>query len=410
MNMEMEPGAAKVIARLMDAGFAAYAVGGCVRDALLGRRANDWDICTGALPEQTIAAFGQENCIPTGIKHGTVTVRMDGGLYEVTTFRTDGAYSDGRHPDHVGFVADVREDLARRDFTINAMAYNDREGLVDPFGGQADLLKRGVVRAVGDPMVRFDEDALRVMRLFRFAARYGLAIDEETERGALALREKLRCVSGERIREELFKLLLAPKPSPYLPRAIVGVILPEMSGVDEDAYARALAAVDALAADAPLRLAALLYPACAQQGVQAASAAMSRLRCSNRTAKRVTTALEGVLETADEEDVRVCARFTLGRLGMEAMEDILALAQAVCAPQKAQRIAQITEAARAAKAQGLCCTVGGLSANGAEVAAIVGGGPRVGATLAALLDGVIREEIPNEREALLEAAACMAKK
>lgn len=407
--MEIEPGATKVIARLMEAGFAAYAVGGCVRDALLGRRANDWDICTRALPEQTLALFGRENCIPTGMKHGTVTVRMDGGLYEVTTFRTDGAYSDGRHPDCVGFVADVREDLARRDFTINAMAYNDRDGLVDPFGGQADLLSNRVVRAVGDPATRFDEDALRVMRLYRFAARYALAIEAETARGALAMREKLRCVSGERIREELMKLLSAPKPSPYLPQAVMGVILPEVAGLDGKTYVRALAAVDALAEDAPLRLAALLYPACMARGMGAARAAMSRLRCSKRIAKRVTDALSGVLETAGEEDERVCARFALGRQGMDAMEDILALAQAVCAPEKAQRIARITEAARAAKAQGLCCTVGELAVGGAEIAAIVGGGPRVGATLAALLDDVIREKIPNERTALLRAAAQKAK-
>ena len=208
----MEPGAKCVVEALLLAGYDAYAVGGCVRDALLGGVPNDWDVCTSALPKQTIAVFGEENCIPTGLKHGTVTVKMDGGLYEVTTFRTEGTYSDGRHPDSVDFVSDVRDDLSRRDFTINAMAYNDREGLIDPFGGREDLFEHRILRAVGEPMKRFSEDALRIMRLFRFAARFGFAIEEETVRAAIALCQNLRMVSGERIREELMKLLSAKAP------------------------------------------------------------------------------------------------------------------------------------------------------------------------------------------------------
>ena len=155
----LTPGAALLLDALHGAGHAAYAVGGCVRDSLLGLDPHDWDLCTSARPEQVMALFGEEKCIPTGLQHGTVTVKQGGRLYETTTFRTEGAYSDGRHPDAVCFVPDVREDLARRDLTINAMAYNEKEGLVDPFGGQADL-QSGIVRAVGVPRQRFTEDAL----------------------------------------------------------------------------------------------------------------------------------------------------------------------------------------------------------------------------------------------------------
>ena len=184
MNITIEPGASALLDALHRAGFAAYAVGGCVRDSLLGLAPHDWDLCTSARPEQVMALFGEEKCIPTGLQHGTVTVKQGGRLYETTTFRTEGTYSDGRHPDHVAFVPDVKEDLARRDFTINAMAYNAKEGLVDPFGGQADL-QSGIVRAVGVPRQRFTEDALRILRLYRFAARFGFAIDPPTAQAEL---------------------------------------------------------------------------------------------------------------------------------------------------------------------------------------------------------------------------------
>ena len=158
MTIRMDEGAAELLDTLHRAGYAAYVVGGCVRDSLLGLTPHDWDLCTSALPQQGMELFGEEKCIPTGLQHGTVTVKQGGRLYEITTFRTEGTYTDGRHPDEVHFVPNVREDLARRDFTINAMAYNEKEGLVDPFGGQADL-QSGILRAVGVPHQRFTEDA-----------------------------------------------------------------------------------------------------------------------------------------------------------------------------------------------------------------------------------------------------------
>ena len=228
MKLTLDPGAAALLDTLHAAGYAAYAVGGCVRDSLLGRTAHDWDLCTSALPQQVMELFGAEQCIPTGLQHGTVTIKYGGQLYETTTFRTEGSYTDGRHPDEVQFVPDVREDLARRDFTINAMAYNEAEGLVDPFGGQKDL-QNGLLRAVGEPQQRFTEDALRILRLYRFAARFGFALDAATARAARQLAPHLDCISAERIQEELAKLLAAPQPGAYLEPAVLAVVLPELT-------------------------------------------------------------------------------------------------------------------------------------------------------------------------------------
>ena len=194
---------------LQKSGYEAYVVGGCVRDALLGREPNDWDITTSALPMEVKSVFPRT--IDTGLQHGTVTVLCGGTGYEVTTFRVDGVYEDGRHPKEVTFTPSLREDLKRRDFTINAMAYNNENGLVDLFGGQKDL-ENGIVRAVGDPVQRFTEDALRIMRAIRFSAQLGYEIEPETLRAASALAPNLRRISSERIREELEKTLVSDRP------------------------------------------------------------------------------------------------------------------------------------------------------------------------------------------------------
>ena len=276
MTIRMDEGAAELLDTLHRAGYAAYVVGGCVRDSLLGLTPHDWDLCTSALPQQVMELFGAQRCIPTGLQHGTVTVKQSGALYEITTFRTEGTYTDGRHPDEVHFVPDVREDLARRDLTINAMAYNEKEGLVDPFGGQADL-QSGIVRAVGVPRQRFTEDALRILRLYRFAARFGFAIDPPTAQAAQELCAHLDCVSVERIEEELAKLLSAPAPAAYLNEKILSVVLPELS---PEALAAAKPVVDACPAGAenlPVRLAALLL-SLGEDGIRRT---LKRLRCSN---------------------------------------------------------------------------------------------------------------------------------
>ncbi len=198
-----------ILESLQKSGYEAYVVGGCVRDALLGREPNDWDITTSALPMEVKSVFPRT--IDTGLQHGTVTVMIGGTGYEVTTFRVDGVYEDGRHPKEVTFTPSLREDLKRRDFTINAMAYNNESGLVDLFGGRQDL-ENGIVRAVGDPVQRFTEDALRIMRAIRFSAQLGYEIDPETLRAASALAPNLRRISSERIREELEKTLVSDRP------------------------------------------------------------------------------------------------------------------------------------------------------------------------------------------------------
>lgn len=218
-----------IIKKLKDNHFDAYVVGGCVRDSLLGISPKDWDVCTSALPEEIERVFAEEKIIETGIKHGTVTVMINGVGYEITTFRSDGEYSDHRRPDHVDFVSDIKEDLARRDFTVNAMAYNDEEGLIDPFSGQSDL-KAGVIRCVGDPNVRFEEDALRIMRALRFSSVYGFSIEKNTAKAMRYKKLLLNDIASERIRDELCKMLAGKNILFILTvfQEIVSVIIPEI--------------------------------------------------------------------------------------------------------------------------------------------------------------------------------------
>ena len=402
MTIRMDEGAAELLDTLHRAGYAAYVVGGCVRDSLLGLTPHDWDLCTSALPQQGMELFGAEKCIPTGLQHGTVTVKQGGGLYEITTFRTEGAYTDGRHPDEVHFVPDVREDLARRDFTINAMAYNEKEGLVDPFGGQTDL-QSGILRAVGVPHQRFTEDALRILRLYRFAARFGFSIDPPTAQAAQELCAHLDCVSVERIEEELAKLLSAPAPAAYLDEKILGVVLPELS---PEALAAAKPVVDACPAGEqalPVRLAALLL----SLGEDGTRRTLRRLRCSNacieETAVLVREAVPGV-----PVSLNIYARRLLGKYNLCTVQRLAALGTAL-QPEHAADFAALSELAERLDADGVCCRVSQLAVNGRDLmAAGVPAGPGIRKVLEALLDGVIREEYPNERQALLAAVQQLA--
>ena len=402
MTIRMDEGAAELLDNLHRAGYAAYVVGGCVRDSLLGLTPHDWDLCTSALPQQGMELFGAEKCIPTGLQHGTVTVKQGGGLYEITTFRTEGAYTDGRHPDEVHFVPDVREDLARRDFTINAMAYNAKEGLIDPFGGQDDL-QSGILRAVGVPHQRFTEDALRILRLYRFAARFGFSIDPPTAQAAQELCAHLDCVSVERIEEELAKLLSAPAPAAYLDEKILGVVLPELS---PEALAAAKPVVDACPAGEralPVRLAALLL----SLGEDGTRRTLRRLRCSNacieETAVLVREAVSGV-----PVSLNIYARRLLGRYNLCTVQRLAALGTAL-QPEHAADFAALSELAERLDADGVCCRISQLAVNGRDLmAAGVPAGPGIRKVLEALLDGVIREEYPNERQALLAAVQQLA--
>lgn len=205
-----------ILRRLREAGFQAFLVGGCVRDLLLGRPVHDWDVTTSAKPEQVLSLF--ERCIPTGIRHGTVTVLEAGTSYEVTTFRTDGAYVDGRRPASVQFVSDLTGDLSRRDFTVNAMAMDENGAITDPFGGRADLTAR-CVRCVGEPALRFQEDALRMLRAVRFSAQLGFSMAAETARAMAVYAHLCTRLSAERVRDEVEKTLLSPQPE------LVGVMV-----------------------------------------------------------------------------------------------------------------------------------------------------------------------------------------
>ena len=412
MKLTLDPGAAALLDTLHAAGYAAYAVGGCVRDSLLGRTAHDWDLCTSALPQQVMELFGTEQCIPTGLQHGTVTIKYGGQLYETTTFRTEGSYTDGRHPDEVQFVPDVREDLARRDFTINAMAYNEAEGLVDPFGGQADL-QNGLLRAVGEPQQRFTEDALRILRLYRFAARFGFALDAATARAARQLAPHLDCISAERIQEELAKLLAAPQPGAYLEPAVLAVVLPELTPAALEAAKPVLDACPAGEENLPVRWAALL----GALGEADTRRVLKRLRCSNACSEETAVLVreaagEGVCRSFSEEKASahpgdIHLRQLLGRYGLCTVERLCALCAALH-PQNAPDCALAAQRARQLDADGVCCRVSQLAVNGRDLmAAGIPAGPVLRRVLEALLDGVIRAEYPNEKPALLAAAQKM---
>ena len=477
-TIKLDPGAALLLDALHGAGHAAYAVGGCVRDSLLGLDPHDWDLCTSARPEQVMALFGEEKCIPTGLQHGTVTVKQGGRLYETTTFRTEGAYSDGRHPDAVCFVPDVREDLARRDFTINAMAYSAEEGLIDPFGGRDDLAAH-LVRAVGEPERRFEEDALRILRLYRFAARFGFAIDPATGAAARALGPHLDCVSAERIQEELLKLLAAPRPGSYLDPAVLAVILPELESEEQpERFAKLCRTIDRIeptAENVPARLAALLWPL----GEAGARKALRKLKCSNALTDEVT-ALEreagggaesfllghefelrhpadalclerhshpagrcpnsnslfppqaAVVAVAGHSIARpiacgnrvppqrtvlgetpgtpnttltVQAKRLLGRYELPTIQRLTALCSARH-PEQTGAFAALQAEAERLTAENACCRVSQLAVNGRDLmAAGVRPGPGLRQVLNALLEAVVTGQTPNEKDALLAAAA-----
>jgi len=474
-TIKLDPGAALLLDVLHGAGHAAYAVGGCVRDSLLGLDPHDWDLCTSARPEQVMALFGEEKCIPTGLQHGTVTVKQGGRLYETTTFRTEGAYSDGRHPDAVCFVPDVREDLARRDFTINAMAYSAEEGLIDPFGGRDDLAAH-LVRAVGEPERRFEEDALRILRLYRFAARFGFAIDPATGAAARALGPHLDCVSAERIQEELLKLLAAPRPGSYLEPAVLAVVLPELEPEKQpERFAELCRTIDRIeptAENVPTRLAALLYPL----GEAGARKALRKLKCSNALTDEVTALVGGsvgsfllghefelrhpadalclerhshpagrcpnsnslfppqaaVVAVAGHSIARpiacgnrvppqrtvlgetpgtpnttltVQAKRLLGRYELPTIQRLTALCSARH-PEQAEAFSALQAEAERLTAENACCRVSQLAVNGRDLmAAGVRPGPGLRQVLNALLEAVITGQTPNEKDALLAAAA-----
>ena len=427
--------ALEVLRTLEAAGFQAVLVGGCVRDALLGKAPHDYDGATSAQPEEILSACGQFRCIPTGLAHGTVTVISGGLPVEVTTFRKEGTYSDHRHPDQVHYTRRLEEDLARRDFTVNAMAWGLGDTLFDPFGGRDDLAAK-TIRCVGAPDRRFQEDALRLLRGLRLTAQLEFQLEAET---AAAIRRNtplLSYVAWERIQAEFLRLLCAPGAERVLldfPETVCQVI-PELApavGFDQrnphhcfDVYTHCVKAMGHVRPEPALRLAALLHdvgkPACFsvdEQGVghfyghglesaQLTEAITRRLRLDKRTQERVTT-LVARHELFQFPPTPKVIRRWLQRLGPECFFDLLELGRAdgmACAPRPAPEpdpLAQIEAMAREILAQRPCLTLKELAVNGRDALAAGLSGPAVGRALNMLLDQVASGELPNDRAVLL---------
>jgi len=379
------PEVGAILERLRGAGFEAYPVGGCVRDALLGLPPGDWDIASSASPESVIALFGAENTIPTGIRHGTVTVRRGALSCEVTAFRTEGGYSDHRRPDSVTFVSSLREDLGRRDFTVNAMALGPEGEIIDLCGGQTDL-RAGLIRCVGEPEARFREDALRILRALRFAARLGFTIEPGTAGAILRCRDLLPALSPERVREELRGILSAPGGEALLREyaPVFRVVLPELGEAEP-----AGAGLSALPPDLCLRF-AFLFRECA---AEATDAALTRLRWDNASRKRVL-ALHRALR-APLPEKRAALLPWVRELGWEDGETVLRL-RGADAP-----LALL----KAAAEDRLPRDVGDLALKGGDLLSLgMKPGPDVGETLEMLLGLVWAGAAENRRESLLPPA------
>ena len=442
-QIQMPPAVAALLERLEQAGFRAWAVGGCVRDSLLGLCPADWDICTTALPGQIKQVFADRRTILTGEKHGTVTVLWQGSPCEVTTLRAESGYSDHRHPDVVCFVENLEQDLARRDFTINAMACGKDGLVVDLYGGKEDL-RRGIIRCVGDPEQRFSEDALRILRALRFSARFGFLPEQQTAAAAQALAPSLGAVSAERVYKELDGILAGEHAAQVLEQfpAVLAAVIPEIGpaiGFDQcrpaafagDLWKHITDAFSLAGADRYLRWALMLHDlgkvevfvlepngqgsAWGHEAVSArmAEAALRRLKADNDTLKTVVELVAhhgDVPALSKSEALRWLHRFgpvQLYRLLEMKRCDQLARIQA-------GRVIGFLEELRVFKAlveqaeQEGCWRLDQLAVTGRDLLdAGFPGGPGLGAMLNILLEKVMDGELPNEKARLLEyAAAC----
>ena len=423
-------------------GHKTYVVGGCVRDSLLGKVPHDWDICTSAKPEQvrTYLESCGEKVIDTGIKHGTVTAIMADGNYEITTFRVDGKYSDSRHPDDVEFVDDIVADLSRRDFTINAMAYNDDEGLIDPFGGAKDLKKKRI-RCVGDPDERFKEDPLRILRAMRFASTYGFSIERETAKAMLRNRELLNLISGERIRDELCKMLCGENILEVLLKypEIMGEIIPGLRrcvGFDQnnpyhkfDVYAHIAHTVAAYkGGDVSVKVALLLhdigkpyvytedengrghfYGHPKMSHMIAKNDVLDRLRFDNHTRDNI---LDLVLyHDAELKPSRKVIKRLLSKHGADTVRQLIQVRRADILAQTGKshddRLLKMVEFELLVEeiiADQECFKIKDLAIDGHDICSFGVDGPIVGQTLNYLLEAVIDERVENDHLALMKEA------
>lgn len=426
----------KAIETIEKSGYTAYAVGGCVRDSVMNRTPNDWDMTTDAEPNITQKIFSDFHTIPTGIKHGTVTVIIDSHPVEITTMRVDGKYSDSRHPEAVSFTSRIEEDLARRDFTVNAMAYNPKIGLVDPFNGIDDI-KNQTIRCVGNPEARFHEDALRILRAVRFASVLDFDIENETANSLLKNRILLKNISSERIRVELIKLLCGNNVEKILTdfKELIFEIIPELKATDGflqhtpyhiyDVWTHTVKVVSSIEPASDFRIAALLhdvekpsmftldgngighFKGHPQKGAETAEVVLRRLRFSNAEIKRITS----IIRLHDERPNG--DRFHLARLcadyGINCIEDTLKLVEAEAYGKNPKMLERDIDSVKFAKQQlaemhknNTCLSLAELDINGNDIMAIGIERTKIKESLQFLLYEVVYERVENKKSELVK--------
>ena len=429
--MYLPPNVHVCIEALEKEGFSCYAVGGCVRDALLGLIPHDYDLCTAAKPETIAQIFAGHTLVRSGEKHGTIGVVIDGAVYEITTYRTEGDYTDGRHPGWVEFVDDITLDLSRRDFTVNAMAYSPIRGYADPFGGRQDL-KDGVLRCVGEAEKRFSEDALRILRGVRFAVRYGLEVEKDTKNAMYRLAPLMENLARERVFDELCKLLPLVNAEDLLAFApVLTQVIPELMplmGFDQknphhqyDIFTHTAQVVAGTPADLAVRWAALLHdigkPGCFSQdeqgighfyghaklGAQIADSILLRLKAPTALRQRVVLLVEQHM-TPLEPDKKLLRR-RLSKLGSEAVYQLLALQRSDMGAKPADdsRFSQIQLLLQEIEAENACLSIRDLAVSGHDLMDLGYRGPAIGQALQFLLEQVLDERVENEKEALIQA-------
>lgn len=425
----------EALALLQKAGYEAYVVGGAVRDGVMHKEAHDWDITTSALPEETEKVFAAYRLIETGLKHGTVTVLINGEPLEITTYRVDGTYTDHRRPDSVHFTSSLTDDLARRDFTMNAMAYDPEGGLVDPFGGQTDLQNR-VLRCVGEPERRFTEDGLRILRALRFASAMRLQLEEKTDRAVHSCKEELRQIAAERIRTELTRLLCGPDVERILLeyRDVLAVVMPQIRPMfdfaqhnphhNRDVWAHTAAVVAAIPPEPVLRWAALWHDigkprtffigedgighfyGHAHKSVLIAGDLLRRLRFDNASGSEILKLIRyhDLPLQADRKQIRRL----ISKLGADSVRRLIELHRADTCGQASFCRERLPEYDRVEQlldeilSEPPCFTMKDLAINGHDVMALGLSGADIGKALQKCLKAVIDEKIPNEKEALLQ--------
>lgn len=394
MEIKIPAPAEEILTKLNENGYEAYVVGGCVRDMILGREPGDWDITTSALPEQVKQVF--RRTVDTGIQHGTVTVMMGDGGYEVTTYRIDGEYADGRHPDSVTFTPSLTEDLKRRDFTVNAMAYNGNTGLVDEFGGMEDL-GRGIIRCVGEPMDRFSEDALRILRAIRFSAQLGFTIEGRTYEAIRAIAPNMVHVSKERIQAELTKLLLSPHPG-HISMVYETGISPYVS---ETFHKVSFLGIPSVPAQVPpvrhMRWAAFLRKCLPDEAVKI----LKDLKLDNDTINRVRTLVswQDYRLGPDKYSIRIA----MSRMEPDLFDDLLEFRMCLSEAGAGQDLAHTALLVDEIRRAGDCISLKTLAVGGNDIIkAGIRPGREVGLTLARLLEMVLEEPERNTKEYLLQ--------